>query len=114
MVDFGNPIGTEIGMEHPAVVVSIQEINNAATVTGRVIIVPATSTRVTNAQGKLLTIHHEVPASGSNGLAHTTYFLSEQVRAASIVRFRRKMGVMEQGHLKDLENKLCLVMGLFT
>ncbi len=111
MVDFGNPVGTELGMEHPAVIVSIQELNKAPI--RRVIIVPGTSTRITNAQGQTIRVHHEVPVAPSNGLHHTTYFMSEQVRTASLIRFRRLVGAMEQGHVREIEDRLCLVMGLF-
>lgn len=30
MVDFGNPVGSELGMEHPGLIVSAQELNNSA------------------------------------------------------------------------------------
>jgi mRNA interferase MazF len=113
MVDFGNPVGTELGTEHPAVIVSIQEFNNNANRIGRVIIVPGTSTHLTNAQGKTIKLHQEVLASISNGLNHTTYFMSEQVRTTSIIRFRRLVGAMEPAHVREIESRLCLVMGLF-
>lgn len=111
MVDFGNPVGTELGLEHPAVIVSIQELNHVRM--GRAIIVPGTSTHSINAQGKTVVIHQEVPASSSNGLHHTTYFMTEQIRTVSFLRFRRLVGALEHGHLREIENKLCLVMGLF-
>lgn len=114
MVDFGNPVGTELGMEHPAVIVSRQELNNNAARVGRVIIVPGSSTHFTNAQGKTLLSHQEVTASESNGLDHTTYFMTEHVRSVSITRrLRRLVGAMENGHVRDIESRLCLVMDLF-
>lgn len=113
MIDFGNPVGTELGMEHTAVIVSKQELNNHAARIGRVIVVPGTSTHFTNAQGKTLLAHQEVQKSGSNGLAHTTYFMSEQVRSVSVNRLRRLVGTMEPSHIRDIENRLCLVMDLF-
>lgn len=113
MVDFGNPVGTELGMEHPAVIVSKQEFNNLAQSIGRVIVVPGTSTRFVNSRGNTLLSHQEVPASGSNGLQHTTYFMAEQVRSVSIARFRRVVGAMENAHVRDIEDRLCLVMDLF-
>ncbi len=113
MIDFGNPVGTELGMEHPGVIVSRQELNDNAPRVGRVIVVPGTSTRFTNAQGKTFLCHQEVPASSSNRLDHTTYFMAEQVRSASISRLRRLIGVMENAHMRDIESRLCLVMDLF-
>jgi mRNA interferase MazF len=113
MVDFGNPVGTELGLEHLALIVSRQELNALASKVGRVIVVPGTSTHFTNAQGKTLLSHEEVPASPSNRLDHTTYFMAEQVRTVSITRFRRLVGAMENSHLRSIESRLCLVMDLF-
>jgi mRNA-degrading endonuclease toxin of MazEF toxin-antitoxin module len=113
MVDFGNPVGTEMGMEHPALIVSAQELNDAVALK-RAIVVAGTSTRYENRQTKkVLAFHLEVPASTLNGLHHTTYFMSEQVRTVSIERFRRQIGTVEASLLKEMENKLCLVMKLF-
>jgi mRNA interferase MazF len=113
MVDFGQPVGTEMGMEHPGLIVSAQELNDAVAALKRVIVVPGTSTRYENRQGKVLAFHLEVAASKLNGLDHTTYFTSEQVRTVSIERFRRRVGAIEASLLKELEDKLCLVMKLF-
>jgi len=100
-------------MVHPAVIVSRQELNNFAAQIGRVIVVPGTSTHVTNAQGQTIFMHREVPASPSNGLHHTTYFMAEQVRSASILRLRRFVGSMERIHVREIEERLCFVMDLF-
>ena len=113
MVDFGEPVGTEMGMEHPALIVSSQELNDAVAALKRLIVVPGTSTRFENRQGKVLAFHLEAPASTPNGLHHTTYFMSEQVRTVSVERFRRRVGAIEPSLLKDMEDKLCLVMKLF-
>lgn len=113
MVDFGNPLGSELGMVHPAAIISIQEMNNAAHKIGRVIVVPSTSTNVRNAKGNTIAVHLEVIASSSNGLHHTTYFMAEQVRTASVIRFKKRLGQLDKQNIKEIENRLCLVMGLF-
>lgn len=113
MVDFGTPIGTELGMEHPAVIVSRQALNERAAAHGRIIVVPGTSTHITNSKGQTLISHQEVPSSESNGLHHTTYFMSEQIRSVSVQRLRRLVGFIEQSHIKALEDRLCLVLDLF-
>ena len=112
MVDFGQPVGTEAGMEHPAVIVSSQSLTNAATYLNRLIVVPGTSTQIL-VRGKTISMHEEVFATATNGLAGTTYFTAEQVRASSTKRFRRVMGMLEGRHLKNIEDKLCEVMSLF-
>lgn len=113
MVDFGNPIGAELGKEHPAVIVSMQQLNNFAQRLGRVIVVPGTSTHVTNQSGETIRSHREVTTSISNGLDHTTYFMSEQVRSVSIIRLRRLVGVMAASHVNAIDDRLCLVLDLF-
>ncbi|MBX9878871.1 MAG: type II toxin-antitoxin system PemK/MazF family toxin [Candidatus Obscuribacterales bacterium] len=113
MVDFGNPLGTELGMEHPAVIVSRQELNNFAARLGRVIVVPGTSAHFTNSSGTTLFSHREVGDSISNGLHHSTYFMTEQVRSVSIIRLRRLVGVLEASHVRAIDDRLCLVLDLF-
>lgn len=112
MVDFGNPIGAEFGMEHPAVIVSHRSLVNTANVIGHLIVVPGTSTRFERG-GNLLVSHQEVPNSAANGLDNTTYFMSEHVRSLSVLRFRRLRGQLESTFLKQLDDRLCLVMDLF-
>jgi len=80
---------------------------------GRVIAVPGISTHFTNAKGQTVTFHQEVANSLNNGLDHTTYFMSEQIRSISIVRFRRRLGTMERKFFRELEDRICFVMDLF-
>jgi mRNA interferase MazF len=113
MVDFGNPAGTELGPVHPAVIVSRQEFNNFAIQLGRVIVVPGTSTHSTNANGQTIMPHLQVNATLSNGLKHTTYFMTEQVCSVSLIRFRRLLGSINGQQLSNLEDRLCMVLDLF-
>jgi mRNA interferase MazF len=109
MVDFGQPVGTELGMEHPALIVSIPEL----VALKKLIVVAGTSTRFENKRGNVISFHLEVPASASNGLDRATYFMSEQVRSLSVLRFRRRVGSIESKRLQEMEDRLCLVMKLF-
>ena len=113
-VDFGDPVGREIADIHPAVIVSKQEFNNVAPRLGWLIIVPGTSTRITVPRtDRILLTHLEVSNTMSNGLAHTTYFLCEQVRFISTIRMQRRIGIMETKSMREIESRLCLVMDLF-
>lgn len=113
MVDFGTPVGSEIGFEHPAVIVSNNRIN-AASMHTRTIIVPGTSTRFENPRTKqVIVLHQEVEPTAANGLNHTTYFMAEQIRAVSNVRFRRIVGTLELRLLRALEDRMCLALALF-
>ena len=114
MVDFGQPLGHEFGMEHPAVIVSERGINSLADKLGRLIVVPGISTRIENPRtGTLLSSHQEVPNSSANGLVNRTYFMAENVRSLSTQRLRRLTGMMEPILLRRLDDRLCLVMDLF-
>ncbi len=111
MVDFGHPVGTELGLEHPAVIISCRELNEAAQYLRKLVVVPATSTQIA-VKGKTISMHEEVFPTATNGLTGATYFMTEQVRAASITRFRRLMGMIERPHLRNLEDRLCEVLSL--
>ncbi len=113
MVDFGQPVGTELGMEHPALIVSARRIERCRGGSEKTHYRSRNKHTHENRQGKVLAFHLEVPASALNGLHHTTYFMSEQVRTLSIERFRRRVGAIEASLLKEMEDKLCLVMKLF-
>ena len=112
LVDFGNPMGSEFGMEHPAVIVSHRSLLNTAQIIGHLIVVPGTSTRFER-NGELLVSHQEVQHTPANGLDHTTYFMAEHVRSLSVRRLRRLAGQMELAFLKQLDDRLCLVLDLF-
>ncbi len=113
MVDFGTPVGSELGFEHPAVIVSNSALIN--TWSACLICVPGTSTRYENPRTKMLiSAHLEVNQSDRNGLSHSTYFMSEKVHTLSFLRFRRLMGNLEIHYFKELEERLCLAMDLLA
>ncbi|HEY9870218.1 MAG TPA: type II toxin-antitoxin system PemK/MazF family toxin [Candidatus Obscuribacterales bacterium] len=113
-VDFGAPLGREAAFFHPAVIVSKQEFNEVAPRLGWLIVVPGTSTRLTVPRTDRIPVtHYEVANSPANCLDHTTYFQCEQVRCVSTLRMRRLIGMIEKHHLREIEDRLCLVMDLF-
>ena len=112
MAELGDPVGTELGYEHPVVIVSRPEliVSNST----RVICVPGTSKRYINRRtGKPLKLHLEVAQNLKNGLSRPTYFMSEQVRVLSRMRFKRRMGIIDQSLLALLEEHLRFAMDLF-
>jgi len=113
-IDFGDPVGHEMGFVHPGVIVSKQDFNDVAARLGWLIVVPGTSTRITvPGTNRILMTHFEVANNKVNGLDHDTYFLCEQVRFISTVRLQRLIGKLESPHIREIENRLCLVMDLF-
>ncbi len=112
MAELGDPVGTELGYEHPVVIISGADL--IKTNSSRVICVPGTSKKYVNPRtGKLLALHLEVVQSPLNGLSRSTYFMSEQIRALSSRRFRRKMGMIELRLLAKMEEHLRFAMDLF-
>ncbi len=115
MVDFGQPVGHEQGLKRPAVIISKQELADTAHIHGLLIAVPGTSTVQINAKTKQTRISCiKVEPSESNGLANTTYFMSEKLRSFSIARLGRRIGQLSHRDIKALEQCLCLVMDLFA
>ncbi len=113
-VDFGQPVGHEQGMERPAVIVSAPGLVNTAHIHGVLIVVPGTKTPQLNAHGAVRQTVVQAEPSRVTGLTHTTYFMAEKVRAASVIRFRRLLGRLERHNLQEVEDRLCLVMDLFS
>lgn len=113
-VEFADSIGHEMADVHPGVIISKQEFNEIAPRLGWLIVVPGTSSRITVPRtDRILLTHLEVPNSMANGLPHTTYFQCEQVRSLSTLRMQRLIGMIETAHIREIENRLCLVMDLF-
>ena len=115
MVDFGQPLGHEQGLKRPAVIVSKQELADAAHIHGLLIVVPGTSTEQINSRtGQTRISCIKTEPTKANGLANTTYFMSEKLRSISTARLGRRMGLMANKDMKTLEQCLCLVMDLFA
>lgn len=102
-VDLGQPIGHEPGFVGPAVVVSVDILNNGAG--GLVVVVPITST----AYG--LRSHIEVDP-GTSGLGHTSYARCDQLRVISTDRLTTRIGTIGPEALRPLEQALRFVLDL--
>lgn len=84
-MDLGQPVGHEPAFRRPAVVVSVDILNNSP---GQpVMVVPITST----AHG--LRSHVEIEP-GSNGLGHTSYARCDQLRVVSATRWSSRRGMV--------------------
>lgn len=102
-VDLGQPIGHEPGFVRPAVVVSVDILNNGAG--GLVVVVPVTSA----AYG--LRSHIEVEP-GTSGLDHTSYARCDQLRVISTTRLASRRGMIGPGPLRSIEQALRFVLDL--
>lgn len=102
-VDLGQPLGHEPGFVRPAVVVSIDILNNGAG--GLVVVVPITST----AYG--LRSHIEVEP-GTSGLDHTSYARCDQLRVIANERLASRLGHIRPDELQSIEQALRFVLDL--
>jgi len=102
-VDLGRPVGHEPGFVRPAVVVSVDILNNGPG--GLVVVVPVTST----AYG--LRSHIELEPS-SSGLDHTSYARCDQLRVVSTVHLASRRGMIGPDQLRSIDQALRFVLDL--
>ncbi|MDN5747431.1 MAG: type II toxin-antitoxin system PemK/MazF family toxin [Pseudonocardia sp.] len=102
-VDLGQPVGHEPAFPRPAVVVSVDIVNNGP---GQlVMIVPVTST----AYG--LRSHVEVEP-GSSGLGRMTYARCDQLRVISTNRLSSRRGMVAPDQMRVIDQALRFVLDL--
>lgn len=102
-VDLGHPVGHEPGFVRPAIVVSVDTINNGP---GElVLVVPVGSADYG------LRSHVELE-SGPSGLDHTSYAGCDQLRVISIDRFSDRRGMVARDQLRAIDQALRFVLDL--
>lgn len=102
-VDLGQPVGHEPAFRRPAVVVSVDILNNSP---GQLVMaVPVTST----AYG--LRSHVEVEP-GSSGLGHTSYARCDQLRVISTERLSSRRGAISPDQMRAIDQALRFVLDL--
>ena len=102
-MDLGQPIGHEPAFRRPAVVVSVDILNNSP---GQlVMVVPVTSA----AYG--LRSHVELEP-GSSGLDHTSYARCDQLRAVSTARVSTRLGMVAPDQMSAIDRALRFVLDL--
>lgn len=102
-VDLGRPVGHEPGFRRPAVVVSVDIVNNGPG--GLVVVVPVTTT----AYG--LRSHVEVEPEDS-GLDHSSYVRCDQPRAVSTERLTSRQGMVEPSVMRKIDEALRFILDL--
>ena len=102
-VDLGQPVGHEPAFRRPAVVVSVDVLNNG---TGQLVMaVPITSA----AYG--LRSHVEIEP-GSSGLGHTSYAHCDQLRVISTARLSSHRGMIAPDQITAIDQALRFVLDL--
>jgi mRNA interferase MazF len=102
-VDLGQPVGHEPAFRRPAVVVSVDIVNNGPG--GLVMVVPITSA----AYG--LRSHVELEP-GSSGLGHTSYARCDQLRVISTDRVASRRGMGAPDQMRSIDQALRFVLDL--
>ena len=102
-VDLGQPVGHEPAFRRPAVVVSVDILNNGAG--ALVVVVPITST------GYGLRSHVELEPEGC-GLDHTSYARCDQLRVVSVERLSTRQGMVSPNQMRAIDQALRFVLDL--
>lgn len=102
-VDLGQPVGHEPAFRRPAVVASVDILNNGSG--GLVVVVPITSAF----HG--LRSHIELEP-GSSGLKHTSYARCDQLRVVATVRLSSRRGMVDPARMSSIDQALRFVLDL--
>ena len=102
-VDLGQPVGHEPAFRRPAVVVSVDILNNGPG--GLVVVVPITTV------GYGLRSHVELEPEGS-GLGHTSYARCDQLRVVSVERLSSRLAIIGPDQMQSIDQALRFVLDL--
>ena len=102
-VDLGQPVGHEPAFQRPAVVVSVDILNNGPG--GPVVVVPITTV------GYGLRSHVELE-SGSSGLDHTSYARCDQLRVVSVELLSSRRTMLDPEQMQAIDQALRFVLDL--
>ena len=103
MVDLNPAVGHEQGGQRPALVVSADALNRSPA--GLVIVAPITGT------DRGIPAHVKVAAS-EGGLTKASVVMTDQIRTISLRRVARRLGAVSSFTMKQVEDRLRLVLDL--
>jgi len=105
MVDFSPSIGSEIKEQHPALIVSVDDLNISPW--GLIVVCPITTFR----KEKPFRLHVLIsPPEG--GIKQNSIIRCDQIKSVSIRRFSRKWGVVSESTMQNAENILRRILKL--
>lgn len=102
-IDLGQPVGHEPAFRRPAVVVSVDILDNGPG--GLVFIVPITTA------GYGLRSHVELEPA-SSGVDHTSYARCDQLRVVSVERLSSREGMISPEQMQAIDQALYFVLDL--
>lgn len=105
LVNFSPAIGSEIKDPHPALVVSVDDLNKS--IWGLIVVCPVSTFR------KNIPFRLHVPISPpEGGVKHASMIRCDQVKSVSIQRFSGKWGEINASTMQDVDYILRQVLGL--
>jgi mRNA interferase MazF len=104
-VDFSPSIGSEIKEQHPALIVSVDELNKSPW--GLIVVCPITSFR----KEKPFRLHVLIsPPEG--GIKHNSIIRCDQIKSVSIQRFSKKWGAVGENIIQEVDYILKKILNL--
>lgn len=105
LVDFSPAIGSEIRDPHPALIISVDDLNKSPW--GLIVVCPISTFR----KEKPFRLHVLLsPPEG--GIKHASIIRCDQVKSVSIQRFSEKWGEVNAGTMHDVDYILRRILGL--
>ena len=105
LVDFSPAVGSEIRDPHPALIVSVDDLNKSPW--GLIIVCPISTFR----KEKPFRLHVLLsPPEG--GIKHTSIIRCDQVKSVSIQRFSEKWGTVKASTIQNMDYILRKILGL--
>jgi mRNA interferase MazF len=103
-VDFGTPIGSEVGFRRPSVIVTADAFLRFRPTS--VFAIPLTSTR------RVFPSHIEIEPDAMNGLTVTSVALVEQLRAVAVERCSSTVGNVGPVVSRQILDVLAMIVGM--
>ncbi|MBI4377750.1 MAG: type II toxin-antitoxin system PemK/MazF family toxin [Nitrospinae bacterium] len=104
-VDFSPSIGSEIKEQHPALIVSVDELNGSPW--GLIVVCPITTFR----KEKPFRLHVLIsPPDG--GITHDSVIRCDQIKSISVQRFSKKWGTVSEDTLRKVDYILRRILSL--
>lgn len=105
LVNFSPAIGSEIKDPHPALIVSVDDLNQS--LWGLIVVCPVSTSR----KEKPFRLHVPI-APPEGGVKHSSIIRCDQVKSVSIQRFSGKWGKVNASTMRDVDYILRRILGL--
>lgn len=105
LVDFNPAVGSEISAVHPALIISVNDLNKSPW--GLVVVCPISTFR----KEKPFRLH-VLFSSPEGGIKHPSIIRCDQIKSVSIQRFSEKWGTVKAGTMQKVDHILRKILDL--